>query len=103
MEFITQNILFECFILVFSTHFCPIRIDLSGNTVLQQVSDFQKPFKKDHFWHFVRFLRPREFSENSKKISENSENFPWNSQLLVKTIYSGIESQIEWNGHKLGP
>ena len=35
---------------------CPIRIDLSGNTVLQQVSDFQKPVKMDHFWHFVRIL-----------------------------------------------
>ena len=30
---ITQNVSLEFFILTFSTHFCPIVIDLSGNTV----------------------------------------------------------------------
>ena len=32
-------------ILAFSTNFCPIKIDLSGNTVWTQR-------KIDHFWHF---------------------------------------------------
>ena len=39
-------------ILAFSTNFCPIKTDLSGNTVWPQASDFQKLAKMDHFWHF---------------------------------------------------
>ena len=31
-------------VLVFTTNFCPIKIDMSGNTVCPQASDFQKPF-----------------------------------------------------------
>ena len=36
-------------ILVFFTNFCPIDIDLSGNTVWPQASGFQKVAKMDHF------------------------------------------------------
>ena len=36
----------------FSTIFCPIKSDLSSNTVWPQVSGFQKLAKIDHFWHF---------------------------------------------------
>ena len=39
-------------ILALSTNFCPIKTDLSGNTVWQQDSAFQKLFKMDNFWHF---------------------------------------------------
>ena len=39
-------------ILAFSANFCPIKIDLSGNTVWPQASDFQKLAKIDFFWHF---------------------------------------------------
>ena len=39
-------------ILAISTNFCPIKIDLSGNTVWPQASGFQKLAKMDHFWHF---------------------------------------------------
>ena len=38
-------------ILAFSTNFCPIKSDLSGNTVWPQASGFQKLAKMDHFWH----------------------------------------------------
>ena len=50
----TQNVAFEFlfFILAFSTNFCPIKIDMSGNTVWPQASCFQKLAKMDHFWHF---------------------------------------------------
>ena len=37
-------------ILAFSTNFCPIKNDLSGNTVWPQTSDFQKLAKICHFW-----------------------------------------------------
>ena len=39
-------------ILAFSTNFCPIKTDLSGNTVWPQALGFQKLAKLDHFWHF---------------------------------------------------
>ena len=39
-------------ILAFSTNFCPIWIDLSGYTVWQQASGFQKLAKLTIFWHF---------------------------------------------------
>ena len=38
--------------LTFSTNFCPIKTDLSGNTVWPQALGFQKLAKMDHFWHF---------------------------------------------------
>ena len=39
-------------ILAFCTNFCPIKTDLSGNTVWPQASGFQKLAKMEHFWHF---------------------------------------------------
>ena len=36
-------------ILAFSTNFCPIKTDLSGNTVWPQASGFQKLVKISHF------------------------------------------------------
>ena len=39
-------------ILAFSTNFCPIKTDLSGNTVWPQASGFQKSAKMDHVWNF---------------------------------------------------
>ena len=38
-------------ILAFSTNFCPFQIDLSGNTVWPQASDFLKLAKMGIFWH----------------------------------------------------
>ena len=37
-------------------NFCPIKTDLSGNTVWPLASDFQKLAKMDHFWHFYLTL-----------------------------------------------
>ena len=39
-------------ILAFSTNFCPIKTDLSGNTVWPQALEFQKLVKMNHFGHF---------------------------------------------------
>ena len=39
-------------IMAFSTNYCLLKIDLSGNTVWPQASGFQKLAKMDHFWHF---------------------------------------------------
>ena len=39
-------------ILAILANFCPIKSDLSGNTVWPQASDFQKLPKMDNYWHF---------------------------------------------------
>ena len=39
-------------ILAFSANFCPLKTDLSGNTVWPQASGFQKHAKMDHFGDF---------------------------------------------------
>ena len=39
-------------ILAFFANFCPIKIDLSGNTVWPQASGLKKLAKMDHFWRF---------------------------------------------------
>ena len=39
-------------ILTFSTNFCPIKIDQSGNAVWSIASDFQKLVKIHHIWLF---------------------------------------------------
>ena len=39
-------------ILAFSTNFCPIKTELSGNSVWLQALGFHKLAKLDHFWHF---------------------------------------------------
>jgi len=38
--------------LAFSTNFCPIKTDLSGNTFWPQALVFPKLAKMDHFWYF---------------------------------------------------
>ena len=44
--------------LAFPPVFCPIKIDLSGNTVWPQTSGFQKLAKTDHFWKLT-FVHPK--------------------------------------------
>ena len=44
--------------LAFSTNFCPIKIDLSGNTVWPKASVFQKLAKMDHFLAFFIHFCP---------------------------------------------
>ena len=43
-----QYVSFELTILTLFNNFCPIKSDLSGNTVSPQTSDFEL----DHFWQF---------------------------------------------------
>ena len=40
-------------ILEFSTNFCPIKSDLSGNTIWMQASGVHKVAKMNHFWYFL--------------------------------------------------
>ena len=50
---ITQNVAYKFFNLGISINFCPIKSDLSGNTVWPQASGFQKLTKIDHFLAFL--------------------------------------------------
>ena len=48
--------LFDCSILAFSTNFCPIENDLSGNTAWPPATGFQKLAKLSHFGIFNELL-----------------------------------------------
>ena len=70
-------------ILAFSTNFCTIKTNMSGNTVWLQASGFQKLAKMDHFWTvkwdifqvfnnvFNVFKRKLPFGKNFKKIARS--------------------------------
>ena len=58
-------------ILAFFTNFCPMKTDLSGNTIWPQVSAFQK-LALDHFWHF--YLT---FVHSKCKRSSVARNVEW--------------------------
>ena len=47
---IIKNVAFLVLKFGIFTNFCPIKSDLSGNTVWPQASGFQKLVKTDHFW-----------------------------------------------------
>ena len=65
---ISQNVAFEFW--HFPPIFCLIKIDLSGSTVLQQVSAFPNLAKMDHFWHFW-------FTFVHSKCKHSSLNVEW--------------------------
>ena len=62
---IIQNVAFGIFQV--STNFCPMNIELSGNSVRPQASDFQKGRQLDNFWHFTE-LFPTLFSVIFKRF-----------------------------------
>ena len=66
----------NCSTLEFSTNFCPIKINLSGNTVWQQVSGFQKLVKIDHFWLFYKLL-----ATQNVNIARFARNVEWDVDL----------------------
>ena len=43
-------------ILGFSINFCPVKTNLSGNTIWPKASVFQKIYKMEHFWHLWLIL-----------------------------------------------
>ena len=54
----------NCLLVAFPTIFCPIKTDLSGNTVWPQASGFQKLAKMDHFWAFIINVNVARFARN---------------------------------------
>ena len=79
-------------ILAFSTNFCPIRADLSGNTFWPQASGFQKLAKLDHFGIFNQLLSTQ--NVNVARFARNVEwdffcdfQTPW---ILWIFVHSGV-------------
>ena len=74
-------------ILAFSTNFCPIKTDLSGNTVWPQASGFQKLAKMDHFWHFKLTFVHSKCKRSSLRSQCLMRLFLWFSSTVGKTIF----------------
>ena len=71
-------------ILAFSTNFCPIKIDLSGNTVWPQSSGiFKKLAKIDHFWHFWLTFVHSKCKRSSLRSQCRMRLFLWFSRLFL--------------------
>ena len=71
-------------ILAFYTNFCPIQTNMSGNTVWQQASGFQKLAKMDHFWHFLmNFL-----STQNVNVARSARNVEWDFFCDFQTPWS---------------
>ena len=54
----SKCLILNCDILAFSANFCQITIDLSGDTVWLQTSDYSKVAKMDHFLAFLINICP---------------------------------------------
>ena len=67
-------------ILAFSTNFCPIKSDLSGNTVWPQASGFQKLAKMNDFWHFQLM-----FTQNVN-VARLARNVEWDIFCDFQTL-----------------
>ena len=60
-------------VLAFSTNFCPIKSDLSGNTVGPQASGFQKLVKMDDFF----FIFYQLLSTQNVNVARFARNVEW--------------------------
>ena len=69
-------------ILAFSTNFCPIKTDLSGNTVWPQASCFQKLAKMNNFWPFKLTFVHSKRNRSSLRSQLLNETFLWFSNTL---------------------
>ena len=69
-------------ILAFSTIFCPIKTDLSGNTVGPQASVFQTLAKLDHFWHFQLTFVHSKYKHSSLRSQCWMRLFLWFSNTV---------------------
>ena len=96
MKYIQISTLFENYskcriwifdILAFSTNFCPIKTDLSGNTVWPQASDFQKLAKMDHFWHFLLTFIHSKCKCSSLRSQCWMRLFLWFSNTVYQTLH----------------
>ena len=94
-------------ILAFSTNFCPIKIDLSGNTVWPQASRFQKLAQMSIFGIFKNFcpltmLKMRLFRRFSNTVINVNSGFQGglilqimgNSEMYFKKTKVGVNNLI---------
>ena len=89
---------FNFWILAFSTNFCPIKPDLSGNTVWPQASGFQKTRS---FLHFLRYFCPRKcwmilFLLFSNTVHYDNDKVCQSSKMLKKMFYTWKLACLFW-------
>ena len=87
---ITENVVFNFFILAFFTHFSTIKIDLSGNTVWTQASDFQKLAKIDDFGHFYWTFVNSKCKRSSLRSQCWVRLFLWFSNTLFVAFFKWV-------------
>ena len=68
--------------LEFSTNFCSIKSDLSGNTVWPQASGFEKLVKMNHFWHFWSTFFHSKCKRSSLRLQCWMRLFGWFSNTV---------------------
>ena len=72
--------------MAFSTNFCPIKSDMSGNTVWPQALGFQNFTKNYHFWYFL--------SIQNVNIARFARNVEWDFLCDFQTLW--ITSKAQW-------
>ena len=89
---ITQNVEFNFLILAFSTNFCPIKADLSGNTVWPQA--FKNTPKWTIFGIFIWLLSTQ--NENVASLAMLNETFAviFKQRALCSVIFVEIEPKF---------
>ena len=80
-------------ILAFSTNFCPIKTDLSGNTVWPQASGFQKLAKMDHFGHFLLTFVHSKCKRSSLRSQWWMRLFLWFSNTVLTQYFGSSRNQ----------
>ena len=78
-------------ILEFFTNFCPIKIDLPGNTVWPQASGFQKLAKIDIFWHFLLTFVHSKCKRSSLRSQCWMRLFLWFSNTVHQVYFRGAK------------
>ena len=84
-------------ILAYSTNFCPIKSDLSGNTVWPQASDFQKLAKTEYFWHFQLTFVLLKCKRSSLRSQCWMRLFLWFSNTVLRFTHLNIYAQVYCN------
>ena len=72
--------------MAFFNNFCPIKSDLSGNTVWQQASVFQNLAKIDHFGTFNELLSTQNVSFEFLILAFSANFCPNNNDLSGNTV-----------------
>ena len=83
-------------LLAFSTIFCSIKSDLSGNTVWPQASGFEKLAKMDNFWHFQFTFVHSKCKRSSLRSQHWMRLFLWFSNTWDRSSHFTVAPHQWW-------